>query len=91
MEITNYKGAKNLSVDDLPFELFPPQKTKFINDLEACCYGILYLNHDSKLQEYFVPAFSPNNDVAYVTQQFIIFFLQFCNNEYTFVSHILQC
>lgn len=55
-EITNYReGAQhqNLHVSELPRTLFPSEKSKIINDLESCCYGISSLNQHGVLQDYF--------------------------------------
>ena len=63
-EVTNYDSATNriLKVKDLPTSLFPHAKTRFVNDLESCCYGILALDNQKLLGEYFSPVWSVEGD-----------------------------
>eukprot|EP01105_Mastigella_eilhardi_P024470 TRINITY_DN6388_c0_g1_i1.p1 TRINITY_DN6388_c0_g1~~TRINITY_DN6388_c0_g1_i1.p1 ORF type:complete len:385 (-),score=130.25 TRINITY_DN6388_c0_g1_i1:1352-2506(-) len=57
VEITNWKdkGDRTLRLHDLPKALFPAGRVRLLNDLEACCYGILALNKDGELPNYFKP------------------------------------
>lgn len=58
VEITNYTGSspeRTIRTTDLPQLLFPAGRTVFINDLESCCYGILGLDEQKKLAEFFAP------------------------------------
>jgi hypothetical protein len=53
VEITNYdEGARDLHVNELTDTLFPKGRTKFINDLEAACYGIISLGVENRLNDY---------------------------------------
>jgi len=61
VEITNYGGTseeRTITTSDLPASLFPTGRTLFINDLESCCYGILGLEEQNKLGEFFEPLWS---------------------------------
>jgi hypothetical protein len=61
VEITNYdEGARELFVNELTDLLFPRGKTKFINDLEAACYGIISLGVEKKLNDYMASLWLPN-------------------------------
>jgi len=58
VEITNYSGSsaeRTIKTSDLPPLLFPAGRTVFVNDLESCCYGILGLDEQKKLGEFFAP------------------------------------
>jgi glucokinase len=58
VEITNYTGTseeRTIKTSDLPALLFPAGRTVFVNDLESCCYGILGLDEQNKLAEFFAP------------------------------------
>ncbi len=58
--ITNYQGSqKTLHVKDLPTVLFPHGKTQLLNDLEACCYGIM---STSQKEQYFEVAFASSTE-----------------------------
>jgi len=65
-EVTNYASTtledRLLRVRDLSPSIFPHAATKFINDLEAACYGILALDNQKKLGEYFSPLWSVEGD-----------------------------
>eukprot|EP01112_Ceratiomyxa_fruticulosa_P014360 TRINITY_DN4108_c0_g2_i1.p1 TRINITY_DN4108_c0_g2~~TRINITY_DN4108_c0_g2_i1.p1 ORF type:complete len:370 (+),score=78.68 TRINITY_DN4108_c0_g2_i1:123-1232(+) len=57
-EITNYIGStaeRIITKADLPESIFPHASTLFINDLEACCFGILALAKVGTLNKYFAP------------------------------------
>jgi len=57
-EITNYIGSsaeRLITREDLPESIFPRATTLFINDLEACCFGILALAKVGTLNKYFAP------------------------------------
>jgi glucokinase len=61
VEITNYdEGARELFVSELTDLLFPRGKTKFINDLEAACYGIISLGVEKKLNDFMASLWLPN-------------------------------
>jgi len=56
--ITNYAGTieeRTLTTSLLPPQLFPIERTRFVNDLESCCYGVLGLEEQQKLGEFFEP------------------------------------
>jgi hypothetical protein len=57
VEMTKYttSGSRIVTLEDLPPFLFPPNRTKFLNDLEAACCGIMKLFHDEQIAEYFSP------------------------------------
>lgn len=58
VEITNYIGTyeeRTIRTTDLPPALFPAGRTVIINDLESCCYGLLGLDEQKKLADYFTP------------------------------------
>lgn len=58
VKITNYDvGKQELLKNRLPTALFPTGKTRFLNDLEACCYGLISEGTKEDLGCYFVPAF----------------------------------
>lgn len=65
-EVTNYDGTSNeerlLRVKDLSPELFPHARTRFVNDLESCCYGILALDNQKLLGDYFQPVWNVEGD-----------------------------
>lgn len=67
-EVTNYDSTTHedrlLRVRDLNTELFPHARTRFVNDLESCCYGILALDNQKLLSEYFSPVWSVEGDNA---------------------------
>jgi len=53
--LTNYSGTlaeRTITTSIFPPELFP-KRTRFVNDLESCCYGILGLEDQNKLGEFF--------------------------------------
>jgi glucokinase len=55
-EVTNYRaGAAHqlLLRDSLPRLLFTPARTRIINDLESCCFGISALHRQGQLARYF--------------------------------------
>jgi len=60
VEITNYTGEKLLEKKQLPQSLF--RNTFFLNDLEACCYGILSIGLEGKLGDYFINAWSKEKE-----------------------------
>jgi len=61
--LTNYvESSQVLNKQDLPSELFPFAKTRFLNDLEACCYGIIAAGENGELNNYFTNAFEPFNN-----------------------------
>jgi len=65
-EVTNYVGtaaARTVKLDQLPPSLFPAGHTKFVNDLESCCYGILALDEHHELGNYFEPLWGGDTDV----------------------------
>ncbi|KAH3763056.1 Glucokinase 1 [Pelomyxa schiedti] len=64
VEITNWpdKTDRTLNVDTMNQKMFPPGKTLLLNDLEACCYGILGLNAAGTLGNFFAPLWGPNMD-----------------------------
>jgi len=67
VEITNYLGTSEeriLMTSALPITLFPAGRTIIINDLESCCYGILGLNEQKKLGDYFTPLWSAGNNTV---------------------------
>eukprot|EP01113_Clastostelium_recurvatum_P012232 TRINITY_DN1632_c0_g1_i5.p1 TRINITY_DN1632_c0_g1~~TRINITY_DN1632_c0_g1_i5.p1 ORF type:complete len:430 (+),score=95.96 TRINITY_DN1632_c0_g1_i5:178-1290(+) len=64
-EITNYAGSREeriISKAMLPRSLFTPETTAIVNDLEACCYGILALAKAGRLPELFSPLWSDGKD-----------------------------
>lgn len=62
--ITNYHGTdKTLHVKDLPHVLFPQGKTQLLNDLEACCYGIM---STPKKEDYFQVAFASTTEQVHM-------------------------
>jgi len=63
-ELTNYSttisgqegvASRILVSAQLPSSLFPPGKTRFLNDLEAACFGLMKLSGDGHIEDYFVP------------------------------------
>jgi len=65
-EVTNYVGTaegRTLKIQQLPTTLFPVGHTKFVNDLESCCYGILALDEKNQLHEYFEPLWGGDSNV----------------------------
>ncbi|KAH3756332.1 Glucokinase 1 [Pelomyxa schiedti] len=62
VEITNWpdKADRTLNVDTMNPKLFPSGKTLLLNDLEACCYGILGLDAAGTLGKFFAPLWGPN-------------------------------
>jgi glucokinase len=64
VKITNYEeGKQELLKSRLPTPLFPTGKTHFLNDLEACCYGLISEGIKGNLGSYFVPAFEKKTEV----------------------------
>lgn len=67
-EVTNYDSTSHedriLRVKDLSNAHFPHTTTRFVNDLESCCYGILSLDNQKLLGEYFSPIWSVEGDNA---------------------------
>jgi len=65
-ELTNYESTtpeeRLLRVKDLPSNIFPHATTRFVNDLESCCYGVLALDNQKLLGEYFAPVWSVEGD-----------------------------
>lgn len=57
--ITNWLGdeERTLTTAKLPEGLFPKGKTAMLNDLEAGCYGILALDAQGKLGDFFKPLY----------------------------------
>jgi len=56
VNITNFLDGKDhqeMYLTALPQNLFPPSKTRFLNDLESACYGISFLNNAGTISEYF--------------------------------------
>jgi len=65
--ITNYVPEdRDIDINLLESPLFPHHATIFINDLEACCGGIMALNQDNKLNKYFLPLWNPSSNVAVI-------------------------
>jgi len=64
--ITNWIGDKErtLTTKDLPTSLFPAGKSAMLNDLEAGCYGILALDAQNKLGDYFKPLFPTTGETT---------------------------
>ncbi|KAL0222177.1 hypothetical protein RCL1_002031 [Eukaryota sp. TZLM3-RCL] len=57
VELTNFVGSPRLTKDSLPSLLFPRERTAFLNDLEAACYGIVHLSKNDPA--YFSRLFAP--------------------------------
>eukprot|EP00761_Pharyngomonas_kirbyi_P010538 gb/GECH01010558.1/.p1 GENE.gb/GECH01010558.1/~~gb/GECH01010558.1/.p1 ORF type:complete len:388 (+),score=89.21 gb/GECH01010558.1/:1-1164(+) len=56
VRFTNYDSDDCLlSASHLPSQLFPTENTHFLNDLEGCCYGILALCQENRLNQVFQP------------------------------------
>lgn len=56
--LTNYdEGCRVLDKHALPSGIFPFEKTRFLNDLEACCYGVISDGINGDLDQYFTSAF----------------------------------
>lgn len=71
-EVTNYDSSQNdklLRVKDLPSSLFPHALTRFVNDLESCCYGILALDNQHLLHDYFAPVWNVEGDTTVQLKQ----------------------
>jgi len=65
-EVTNYVGSaegRTLRIEQLPPSIFPAGHTKFVNDLESCCYGILALDEHNQLSHYFEPLWGGDSNV----------------------------
>jgi len=67
-EMTNYEGAtleeRLVRVKDLSPAIFPHATTRFVNDLESCCYGVLALDNQKILGDYFAPVWSVEGDTG---------------------------
>ncbi|OHT04689.1 Glucokinase 1 [Tritrichomonas foetus] len=58
---TNWPGQysnRTLSLSELPTDLFPKNRSKFLNDTESIAYGILAVNRLGTLDKYFEKLFS---------------------------------
>eukprot|EP00727_Mastigamoeba_balamuthi_P006943 m51a1_g287 putative glucokinase (373) ;mRNA; r:330668-332148 len=53
VEITNWASDNKFDLEALPETLFPKGRTSFLNDLEACCFGLLALDEAAKLAGFF--------------------------------------
>jgi len=52
--ITNYASHDtHIFLDKCPPEFFPPNKSMLLGDVEACCFGIVGVDSQNKLHEYF--------------------------------------
>ncbi|PRP77286.1 glucokinase [Planoprotostelium fungivorum] len=60
VNLTNYIGDKDLSVEGLPSILFNADCTRFLNDLAATCQGINSLAEEGRLNKYFDQLWSSN-------------------------------
>eukprot|EP01111_Echinosteliopsis_oligospora_P007329 TRINITY_DN2217_c0_g1_i1.p1 TRINITY_DN2217_c0_g1~~TRINITY_DN2217_c0_g1_i1.p1 ORF type:complete len:374 (+),score=114.69 TRINITY_DN2217_c0_g1_i1:93-1214(+) len=63
--ITNYEGTTEerlLRVSDLDKTHFPEGKTRFVNDLESCCYGVMALDQAKTIGQYFSPLWGEKMD-----------------------------
>ncbi|KAL0481858.1 glucokinase [Acrasis kona] len=61
--LTNYvEKEQDLHVDELNEKLFPRGKTRFINDLEAACFGIIGLGLEDRLGEYMASLWVSNEE-----------------------------
>jgi len=65
-EVTNYEGAtadeRTFRVKELSPSTFPHGTTRFVNDLESCCYGVLALDNQKILGDYFTPVWKVDGD-----------------------------
>lgn len=58
--ITNWNGSiedRSLSISQLPSSIFPKERSVFLNDLEACAYGIIAAKEQGILEENFAQLF----------------------------------
>merc|ERR1712137_123631 len=62
VDITNYTGERFLALSDLPPALFPPGRSRILNDLESACYGISGLNASGRLDQYFTVLFGKESE-----------------------------
>jgi len=58
--ITNYEeDDRDIQAGELSAFCFPPEKTFFVNDLEGTCAGILALNEEDQLGQFYQPLWNP--------------------------------
>jgi hypothetical protein len=61
--MTNYdEYEREVSLEMLSSFLFPPGKTRMVNDMESCAYGVLSLHNKSVISSYFEPMFGRIQD-----------------------------
>eukprot|EP01156_Anaeramoeba_ignava_P006897 Anaeramoba_ignava/a349938_33.p1 GENE.a349938_33~~a349938_33.p1 ORF type:complete len:390 (-),score=143.87 a349938_33:148-1317(-) len=71
--MTNFilpKENQEISIEELPRNLFPDENSVFINDLEGCCYGLLFLDQNKQLQNYFQPLWKGREIILEEKSQF---------------------
>lgn len=62
--LPNWPGQyshRTITLTELPTDLFPAARSKFLNDTEATAYGILAVNSKYQLDEYFEKLFPENS------------------------------
>ncbi|KAJ5075303.1 glucokinase [Anaeramoeba ignava] len=56
--VTNFplpEENQKMILKELPSNLFPEKNSIFINDLEGCCFGLLFLNQNKHLNQFYQP------------------------------------
>eukprot|EP01100_Stratorugosa_tubuloviscum_P013329 TRINITY_DN661_c1_g2_i1.p1 TRINITY_DN661_c1_g2~~TRINITY_DN661_c1_g2_i1.p1 ORF type:complete len:406 (-),score=193.26 TRINITY_DN661_c1_g2_i1:57-1220(-) len=77
VSITNYDllesgNGRDLSLNELPKELFPIGKSFFLNDLESACYGVIALSATNKIQSYFNPLWNNESNSSLTADNYLV-------------------